>query len=485
MNSANRTLLIPLAIIAIVLVGWVLHIGAAIVQPLVIALLLATLLAPLLRALERWRIPPVVSILALVTLLFFGLFQVALLTQENIAAFLRDSPLPADARGRSGLEGRSTSGPVAGADQKASPAGQSARPGGGATPTEQPKPVDGGVTSTQTPEGNSAGTDPNASSPLGDLAGTGEQYSGDPAATTSPTETAPIEDPGLLQELRDQQEAAIRDAGGLATIVEKLVARIERSSLPQPVIGYLRTELLELKNQSRAAEVAQFFLGGGLNLSRTLILVLIYMAFIFAEASILKRKILSVAGDSREDAERILDTISKGMQQFLGIKTLISIATGACAYLLLVLLKIPYALLFGFLTFALNFIPYFGSIVAGAFPTIVAVAVEPTLDKAIICALGYVAINTLLGTILEPRIMGRELDLSPLVIIVAVVLWGSLWGVVGTFLAVPIMATLQTILASSEHTKPLAVLISGGPPKESGRRIFRTAPNPSPGPPPA
>jgi predicted PurR-regulated permease PerM len=477
MNAANRTLLIPLAVIAVILVGWVLHIGAAILQPLVIALLLATLLSPLLRGLERWRIPPVVSILALVTLLFFGLFQVAVVTQENVAAFLRDSPLPTDGRGRTGAtgqapsagkanEGKDTSATVKHSDPLAEVA--LAAPG-----------LAQSAAATETPTG-AADLAPGEQTLL---ANSDPQSPSDPKTEATEDQAAvdaSAEDSGLLRELRDQQEEAIRDAGGLATIVDKLVLRIERSSLPQPVIAYLRTELQELKNQSRAAEVAQLFLGSGLNLSRTLILVLVYMAFIFAEASIFKRKILSVAGDNREDTERILDTISRGMQQFLGIKTLISIATGACAYLLLVLLKIPYALLFGFLTFALNFIPYFGSIIAGFLPTVVAIAVEPTLDKAIICAIGYVAINTSLGTILEPKIMGRELDLSPLVIIVSVVIWGSLWGVVGTLLAVPIMATLQTILASSEHTKPLAVLLSGGPPKESGRRIFRSSATPEP-----
>jgi predicted PurR-regulated permease PerM len=439
MTPANRTLLIPLTLIAVILVGWVLHQAAGILQPLVIALLLATLLAPLLRALQRFKIPPAVSVLTLVVLLFFGLFQVAVVTRQNIEAFLRDTPLPADARGAR--------------SQSPAPAAK-AEPPVQAEPPAPAAPAESGAA----PDALAAG-EPSEPSGAGDPRGSDD-------------------DNGLLSTVRDQQEAAIRDAGGLGNIVDKLVTRIEGSSLPDPVVGYLRTELFELKNQSRAAEVAQRFLGGGLDLSRTLLLVVIYMAFIFAEASIFKRKILAVSGENRDEAERILDTIAKGMQQFLGIKTLISLATGACAYLLLVLLKVPYALLFGFLTFALNFIPYFGSIVAGIMPTVVAIAVEPSLDKAIICAIGYVLINTVLGTILEPRIMGRELDLSPLVIIVSVIVWGSLWGVTGTFLAVPIMAVLQTVLASSESTRPLAVLLSGGPPKESGRHIFRRPPAP-------
>lgn len=476
MPPTNRTLLIPLTLIAVILVGWVLHLAAGILQPLVIALLLATLLAPLLRTLQRFKIPPAVSILTLVVLLFFGLFQVAVLTQENISAFLRDTPLPGDARGA-----RSPAAPptatASAAGQAASAEGASPARDPAPTPREEP-PVEapgelaGGPPA---PPPSAAGATAEDTTAAGVAAASGQE-AGRSGADNSEADNSEADKNGLLSGLRDQQEAAIRDAGGLGNIVDKLVARIEGSSLPDPVVGYLRSELFELKNQSRAAEVAQRFLGGGLSLSRTLLLVVIYMAFIFAEASIFKRKILAVSGENRDEAERILDTIAKGMQQFLGIKTLISLATGACAYLLLVLLKVPYALLFGCLTFALNFIPYFGSIIAGVMPTVVSIAVEPTLDKAIVCAFGYMTINTVLGTILEPRIMGRELDLSPLVIIVSVIVWGSLWGVTGTFLAVPIMAVLQTVLASSESTRPLAVLLSGGPPKDSGRRIFRRPP---------
>lgn len=462
MQPTHRTLLIPLTLIAVILVGWVLHLAAGILQPLVIALLLATLLAPLLRGLQRFKIPPAVSILTLVVLLFFGLFQLAVLTQENISAFLRDTPVPSDARSARGASAGPSGGELA----------------AGAKPVPA-KPLDLRSPATGPGAGQATATEPAAqrSDEIQDPAQP-DAAGSEPGAGAAEAGGAQADDDnnGLLSAVRDQQEAAIRDAGGLGNIVDKLVVRIEGSSLPAPVVGYLRSELFELKNQSRAAEVAQRFLGGGLSLSRTLLLVVIYMAFIFAEASIFKRKILAVSGENRDEAERILDTIAKGMQQFLGIKTLISLATGACAYLLLVLLKVPYALLFGCMTFALNFIPYFGSIIAGVMPTVVAIAVEPTLDKAIVCAIGYVSINTVLGTILEPRIMGRELDLSPLVIIVSVIVWGSLWGVTGTFLAVPIMAVLQTVLASSESTRPLAVLLSGGPPKESGRRIFRRPP---------
>ena len=97
---------------------------------------------------------------------------------------------------------------------------------------------------------------------------------------------------------------------------------------------------------------------------------------------------MDVAGDRREDAARVLDTMARGIQQFLGIKTLISVATGAICYSMLVALQIPYALLWGILTFALNFIPYFGSLLAGVFATatMTALSIVGSTAKAVAVA---------------------------------------------------------------------------------------------------
>jgi AI-2 transport protein TqsA len=369
MPPKNRALVALLAIPSIVLLGFVLHKGAGILQPLVIALLLASLLSPVVRALARFRIPPTLSVLGMVSLLGLGLTQAVFLVRSNVEAFLGAS------------------------------------------------------------------------------------------------ERAHRENYGVTE----SEDEAIRSFGGWEAIAAELQRRIEASSLPTEVQGYLSQELRSLDVELLATE----FLGGGFGILRSILMVAIYMLFIFAEQAVFRRKILSVAGERRDDAATILDTIGRGIQRFLGIKTLISIATGALAYVVLVALDIPYALLWGFLTFLLNFIPYFGSILAGALPTVTALAVKSSWETAALVAMLYTGINLGLGTILEPRIMGRELDLSPLVILVSVVVWGSIWGVVGTFLAVPIMATLQIVCASNEATRPFAVLLSSGPPKA-------TRPNPYP-----
>ncbi len=478
MQPTNRAAAILLGIVTTILLGWVLKVGAGIIQPIVIALLLASMLSPVVRGLARFGLPPIVSVLGMVTLLGFGIFQGVVLAQANIEEFLRDTPTqiaPGDAQ-------------VGGADGTPEVADGPGAPGAGANASESPSAPEGVQAAGLEGEAGPAGDQESALEPS--PAGASEQNAAEsievPRAAPDTRFNSPEQKPdfpdgldpeavgGFLTQLQNEQDAAIEQAGGLRVIVDKLIVRVQSSSLPEPVINYLVQELTDLKQEGRAQDLAQQFLGGGLSIFRMLILVLVYMLFIFAEQAVFRRKILAVAGDRREEAANILDTIGRGIQQFLGIKTLISLATAALCYSVLVSLRIPYALLFAILTFFLNFIPYFGSLIAGLLPAIVAVAIEPSIDKAVIIGITYITVNVVLGSFVEPKIMGRELDLSPLVIIVSVVVWGSLWGVVGAFLAVPLMATAQIVLASSEPTRPIAVMLSSGPPREP-RRGFRRA----------
>ena len=376
MQPQNRTTVALLGVITTVLVGWVLHIGAPILQPLVIALLLAALLQPLVRWLGRFRVPSFVTVIVLVGLLGLGLAQVALWFQANLLAFLG----PQD----------------------------------------------------------------------------------------EPTAAVPIE---RLDPLSADQEELTRGLGGWANVVVRIGQWLDKSPIPEDYRGYLLDNLQSLDVQRVGAE----FLGTGVDLAKVLFLIVLYMLFMFAEQAVFRRKILSVAGSNRDAAEEILDSIGRGIQRFLGLKVLTSFATGALCYAALSALQIPYALLFGFLTFLLNFIPYFGSLAAGALPTMVALAVEGSINKALLVALIYLMVNVGIGSILEPKLMGRELDLSPLVILIAVVVWSALWGVVGAFLAVPLTATLQIVLAAHESTYPLAVMLSSGPPRQDRRRRFFTS----------
>ena len=420
-RAAGRAQTIALVIIATVLIGWVLHIGASILQPMVIALLLANVLQPVVTALEKRKIPGPVAVLGLTVILFYSLFQVGLLVQESVATFLGQAPAEAAAVIRLENEPRKQVEPIAnpGLDESGNadvvPGSVGEQSSEGAEPVEE----QGTASSGDSPTAN------------------GEEAEG--------------EDDDEIEETTWGQ------------MVKSLSYRVDQWALPSDDIK--ATVKNALKDFDAKGALASL-IGGGINFTRSLVVILIYMAFIFAEQNIFRRKMLAVAGNRREEASRAIDTISKGIQRYLSIKTLVSILTGTLCYFLLVICEIPYAEVFGLLTVLLNYIPTFGSIVAGLPPTITALAVHESWLPAVAIAVGYATVNLVLGTILEPRVLGRELNISPLIIIISVVVWGGIWGIVGAFLAVPLTATIQIILASSEKGRPIAILLSGHPPPE-------------------
>jgi predicted PurR-regulated permease PerM len=362
MALPNRTQTFLLGLIATILIGWVLNTGAAIIQPIVIALLLAIMLQPVVVILARFGIPPAATVVVITAGLFMGLVQIGLLLQANLTRFV-------------------------------------------------------GLTNTGVPRVNGG-----------------------------------------------------ENVGGWSQIVNHLTSRISQWELPEPVKQYLSQALIEINPTGLAEGVFVSSVG----FLRGLVLVLIYMVFIFAEQAIFRRKILSIAGERREEAAEMLSVMGRGIQRYLGVKTVISFLTGSLCYAVLQSLEIPYALLFGLLTFLLNYIPTFGSIIAGIFPTLTALTLDGGPSKALIVVITYLAVNLTLGSFIEPKILGRELNLSPLVVVISVVVWAGLWGVVGGFLAVPLTAALQIMLASSDATRPIAVMLGGGPPRDRFRRQRRS-----------
>ena len=412
MLKANRATTVLLGVIATILIGWALHVGAEILKPIAIAFLLASMLQPVVIGLARRGIPPALTVVLMVWLLFLGFVQIGLLVQTNIEAFLEGS--------------------AAVTEQPAS---------GGIGPEEIITPAPG---------------EPVAGEQVGDP---GEQV-GDPGLEQ------PAEEPSQLDQMLADQERLTREAGGWKGIVAGITDRLKNSQLPEGMLDYVENTLRNVQLEVLAGDLAI----GGLGFITTLVLVMIYMVFIFAEQAVFRSKILAIAGDKQGEAASALDRIGRGIQRYLGVKTVVSLLTASICYLALVWLEVPYALLFGFLTFLLNYIPTFGSIIAGIFPTITALAFEASWIKAVIIVVVYLSVNLSLGSFVEPRILGRELNLSPLVVVISVVVWSGLWGIVGGFLAVPLTAGLQICLASSDTTRPVAIMLGSGPPREKRKR---------------
>ena len=142
----------------------------------------------------------------------------------------------------------------------------------------------------------------------------------------------------------------------------------------------------------------------------------------------------------------------------MAIKTLISLFTGAVVAVFVFIMGLDYPLLWGMLAFALNYVPNIGSIIA-AVPAVLLAVIQIGLVKAMIIATGYVIINLAMGSVIEPRFMGKSLGLSTMVVFLSLLFWGWILGPVGMLLSVPLTITAKIALDSREESRWIAVLL--------------------------
>jgi AI-2 transport protein TqsA len=153
--------------------------------------------------------------------------------------------------------------------------------------------------------------------------------------------------------------------------------------------------------------------------------------------------------------------IDRDIRRYLVLKTLISLATGVCIWVILSAFGIELALVFAVLTFVLNFIPSIGSIIATILPIPIALVQFDTLGPVIAIVVLSTLVQMVIGNGIDPLLMGQNLNLSPVTILAALVFWGLIWGVVGMLLAAPLTAILRIVLAQFETTRPMSELLAG------------------------
>ncbi|MBE0572961.1 MAG: AI-2E family transporter [Ignavibacteriaceae bacterium] len=188
-----------------------------------------------------------------------------------------------------------------------------------------------------------------------------------------------------------------------------------------------------------------------------LVLILLTVAFILLEVSSFPLKLRAVLGDPKQKFPQFTK-FANDMKRYMVIKTLISLATGILIAFWLYILGVDYPILWGFLAFLLNYIPNIGSIVA-AIPAVILAVIQLGIGSALLVAAGYMAVNFVIGNIVEPRLMGRKLKLSTLVVFLSLIFWGGLLGLVGAILSIPLTMTLKFAFESNESTKWIAVLL--------------------------
>ncbi len=191
-------------------------------------------------------------------------------------------------------------------------------------------------------------------------------------------------------------------------------------------------------------------------------LIIIYLLFLLLEQVTFDSKFIALFNDEKKAkrAIKVRNEIAQRISKYLSIKTLVSLLTGFLSYLFLELVGVNYAIFWGFIIFLLNYIPTIGSMLGVIFPAALSLVQFDTSWQffTIIILLG--SLQFAIGNILEPRLMGNSLNLSGLAIMLALSFWGSIWGVTGMILSVPITVVILIICSQFPSSRPIAILLS-------------------------
>jgi predicted PurR-regulated permease PerM len=195
-------------------------------------------------------------------------------------------------------------------------------------------------------------------------------------------------------------------------------------------------------------------LGGTLG---NLLLVLVLVMFMLAESGTLRTK-LRAAFPIDAGGEARLAALVHGINRYVKIKVLTSLATAACIFVWLKLMGIQFAVLWTLLAFFFNFIPFVGNILMTV-PAAVMALLQYDVQSALVVAAGYFVVNVVIGSVIEPKVLGKGLGISPLAVFIAMLVWGWVFGAVGVFLSVPLTMGVIAVLNAFPSSRPLALLL--------------------------
>jgi AI-2 transport protein TqsA len=223
---------------------------------------------------------------------------------------------------------------------------------------------------------------------------------------------------------------------------------------------------LAIANAIRSVDVSGYLramAGQAGGLMQGTVLVILFVSFLFAERVWFDVKLTSLMGGNAkraDQARRIIGTIMHRVNYYLLVKTVVSAVTGVMVYAVAWFVGLELAVAIGILTFVLNYIPNVGSIVATVLATLVTYVQlgEPGPTLGFFVAVGVIQFVN--GNVIDPWLMGRALRLSTFGIVVALAFWGSVWGMTGMFLSVPITVAAMIVCSHVRELRPVAVILS-------------------------
>jgi len=267
----------------------------------------------------------------------------------------------------------------------------------------------------------------------------------------------------FLERMPEYQSKLQNTLIGILPLLENMHLPIDRQTLlesinPSSVMGVFGQALTMLKS-----------------ILTSTFLVLFIVIFILMEEATFSNKLKIALPKANETIDTATNFI-KRVNKYILIKSTISLITGILITLWLLYLDVDFPVLWGLIAILMNFIPNIGSLIA-AIPAVLLAFVQLGIGDAAMVALGYLIINVTLGNLIEPRLMGKGLGLSPLVVFLSLITWGWLFGIVGMFLSIPLTMIVKIALEQNPGTLWIAILLGNEPPsqkdlpKQSAKRL--------------
>ena len=191
-------------------------------------------------------------------------------------------------------------------------------------------------------------------------------------------------------------------------------------------------------------------------------MIIIYALFLFLEERSFVKKIYMIfsRNNNYESIQTMIDKIEDSISNYLRLKTYVSILTGILSYFVLLFVGVDSAPFWAFLIFLLNYIPTVGSLIGTLFPAIFSLLQFGDFTPFLIITVAVGIIQVVVGNVIEPRLFGKSLNLSPLVTILALSVWGKIWGITGMVLSVPITVIMIIVFSQFEKTRSIAIMLS-------------------------
>ncbi len=256
---------------------------------------------------------------------------------------------------------------------------------------------------------------------------------------------------GSVRGFADKADEYQKSLAALVRSINELIAPMGLQISVEAIVEFLKKNVFNIFKNA---------LLQGANFISNLVLVLLTILFVLFEAAGFSKKLKRALGEQTESKGRIRK-IRKDIQQYLLVKTLVSIATGLLIGISLALMGLDFPVLWGLLAFLLNYVPSLGSILAAGPPILLAL-LQFGSGRTLGVAAVFIAVNILLGNLLEPSLMGRRLGLSALVVFLSLVFWGWIWGPFGMILSVPLTMILKIMLENTPDLRWIAVMLGTG-----------------------